>query len=126
MLHRTLLIMIVLLGTLPVQTATAASNQSIEHIVFVWLKQPGNTTAQDTVIKASQVLKTIPGVISLKSGRAVPSQRKIVDSSFDVSLIISLANQAALDAYLAHPTHKKLLSETMLPLIDRIRVYDVR
>ncbi|NOR19745.1 MAG: Dabb family protein, partial [Xanthomonadales bacterium] len=32
----------------------------------------------------------------------------------------------ALDAYLVHPTHRKLLKEIMQPLVDRIRVYDVR
>jgi len=127
MLQRCLLAIIVsVLCTFQFQTTAAASNETIEHIVIIWLKQPGNTHAQDTVIKASQALKTIPGVISLRSGKAVPSQRNIVDSSFDVSLIIRLTNKAALDAYLVHPTHKKLLEEIMKPLVDRIRVYDVR
>ena len=127
MLQRYLLTMIVaVLCTFQIQATAAASSETIEHIVIIWLKQPGNTQAQDTVIKASQALKTIPGVISLRSGKAVPSQRTIVDSSYDVALIISLINQAALDAYLVHPTHRKLLEEIMKPLVDRIRVYDVR
>ena len=127
MLQRYLLTIIVtVLCAFQIQITAAASNETIEHIVIIWLKQPGNTSAQDTVIKSSQALKSIPGVISLRSGRAVPSQRKIVDSSFDVALIISLTNKAALDAYLVHPTHKKLLEEIMKPLVDRIRVYDVR
>ena len=127
MLQRYLLTIIVtVLCAFQIQASAAASNETIEHIVIIWLKQPGNTSAQDTVIKSSQTLKTIPGVISLRSGRAVPSQRTIVDSSYDVALIISLTNKAALDAYLVHPTHKKLLEEIMKPLVDRIRVYDVR
>ena len=127
MLQRYLLTMVVaVLCTFQIQATAAVSSETIEHIVIIWLKQPGNTQAQDTVIKASQALKTIPGVISLRSGKAVPSQRTIVDSSYDVALIISLINQAALDAYLVHPTHRKLLEEIMKPLVDRIRVYDVR
>jgi hypothetical protein len=127
MLQRYLLTIIIsVLCVFQIQVTAAASSKTIEHIVIIWLKQPGNTHAQDTVIKASQVLKTIPGVISLRSGKAVPSQRNIVDSSFDVSLIISFINKAALDAYLVHPTHRKLLEEIMKPLVDRIRVYDVR
>ncbi len=126
MLHRYLLaLVIVALCACQTQT-TATTDQTIEHIVFIWLKEPGNTQAQDRIIKASQTLTTIPGMISLKSGRAVPSQRKIVDSSYDVALIFSFTNKAALDAYLAHPEHKKLLQETMLPLVDRIKVYDVK
>ncbi len=127
MLQRCLLTIIVgVLCVFQIQASATASNETIEHIVIIWLKQPGNTHAQDTVIKASQALKIIPGVISLRSGKAVPSQRDIVDSSYDVALIISLTNKAALDAYLVHPTHRKLLKEIMTPLVDRIRVYDVR
>jgi len=127
MLQRYLLTLVfAVICTLQVQSAAAASNQAIEHIVIIWLKQPGLTDAQDTIIKASQALKTIPGVMALKSGKAVPSQREIVDSSFDVALIVSFADQAALDAYLTHPLHLQLLEETIKPLVDRFRVYDLK
>jgi hypothetical protein len=127
MLQRCLLTLVItVLLALQIQSAAAASDQAVEHIVIIWLKQPGNTNAQDTVIKASQALKTIPGVVALKSGKAVPSPRKIVDSSFDVALIISFIDQAAFDAYLTHPVHLQLLEEFMKPLVDRIRVYDLK
>jgi len=127
MLQRCLLTLVIaVLLALQVQSAAAAANQTIEHIVIIWLKQPGIEDAQDTIIKASQALKTIPGVLALKSGKAVPSPRNIVDSSFDVALIISFIDQAALDAYLTHPVHLQLLEETMKPLVDRIRVYDLK
>ena len=120
-----LTVFIAALLVLQIQPAAAATG-SIEHIVFVWLKQPGNSYAQDTIIKASQALKTIPGVIALRTGKAVPSQRRIVDSSFDVALIITLIDQAALDAYLVHPLHRRVVDEIMIPLVNRIRVYDLR
>lgn len=127
MLQRYLLTLVfAVICTLQVQPTAAASSQTIEHIVIIWLKQPGNTDAQNTIIKASQALKTIPGVMALKSGKAVPSQRTVVDSSFDVALIISFADQAALDAYLTHPLHLQLLEETIKPLVDRFRVYDLK
>jgi hypothetical protein len=127
MLQRHLLtLVIVVLFALQVQPAAAASNQAIEHIVIIWLKEPGLIDAQNTIIKASQALKTIPGVLAFKSGKAVPSQRTIVDSSFDVAFIISFIDQAALDAYLIHPLHLQLMEETVKPLVDRIRVYDLK
>jgi hypothetical protein len=127
MLQRHLLTLVfAVICTLQLQPTAAASSQTIEHIVIIWLKQPGNTDAQNTIIKASQALKTIPGVMALKSGKAVPSQRIVVDSSFDVALIISFADQAALDAYLTHPLHLRLLEETIKPLVDRFRVYDLK
>ena len=127
MLQRYLLTLVfAVICTLQVQSAAAVSNQAIEHIVIIWLKQPGLTDAQDTIIKASQALKTIPGVIALKTGKAVPSQREVVDSSFDVALVISFIDRAALDAYLTHPLHLQLLEETIKPLVDRFRVYDLK
>ena len=127
MLQRYLLTLaIAVLFALQIQSTAAASNQAIEHIVIIWLKQPGLGDVQNTIIKASQALKAIPGVMALRSGKAVPSQREIVDSSFDVALVISFIDQAALDAYLTHPVHLKLLEETMKPLVDRFRVYDLK
>jgi hypothetical protein len=49
-----------------------------------------------------------------------------VDGSYDVGLIVSLADQAALDDYLAHPLHVQLVNETLKPLVKRIQVYDMR
>ncbi len=127
MMHRTLLpLFIAALLVFQIQPVTAASNQTIEHIVIIWLKQPGNVNAQDKIIKASQELKAIPGVITLRSGKMVPSQRKVVDSSYDIALIVSFINRAALDAYLVHPVHVNLLEKTMKPLIKKIKVYDLK
>ncbi len=99
---------------------------TLEHIVIVWLKEPGNHIARERIIEASEVLTAIPGVVALKSGRVVASERPIVDSSFDVALIITLENEQALQAYLTHPLHLTLVEETLKPLVERIQVYDFR
>ncbi len=101
-------------------------SRPLEHIVIVWLKEPGKLAARERIIEASEVLTAIPGVVSLKSGRVVASERPIVDSSFDVALIITLENESALQAYLTHPLHVTLVEETLKPLVERIQVYDFR
>jgi hypothetical protein len=106
--------------------AANGDGQPLEHIVIVWLKEPGNRAAQNRIIEASEVLTAIPGVVSLKSGTVVTSDRPIVDSSFDVALIITLADEAAMQAYLSHPLHVTLVEETLKPLVERIQVYDFR
>ena len=98
----------------------------LAHVVIVWLKEPGNRAAQNRIIAASQVLKEIPGVLSLTAGTVIASERPIVDSSFDVALVISLTDRAALDRYLTHPLHVQLVEVTLKPLVDRILVYDFR
>ena len=116
-----LLLAVILLGCAGTGLQPA---RTLEHIVVVWLKEPGNPGHRQTIIEASEVLRTIPGVRSLKSGTVIPSERAIVDSNFDVALIVSFADQAALDAYLVHPVHVKLVNETLKPLVAKIRVFD--
>jgi hypothetical protein len=96
----------------------------VEHIVFVWLQEPGNEAHRTRIISESQVLREIPGVTGLRAGMMLPSQRAIVDSSFDVALIVSLQDAAAMADYLSHPLHVRLVEETLKPLVATIRVYD--
>jgi len=104
----------------PLQGAADA----VEHIVIVWLQEPGNAAQRARVIRESQVLREIPGVTGLRAGDMLPSQRSIVDSSFDVALIVSLQDPAAMAGYLFHPIHVKLVEETLKPLVKKIQVYD--
>jgi hypothetical protein len=96
----------------------------VEHVVVVWLKSPGNTEHRRRIIDESEVLRRIPGVIDLRVGEMIPSERSIVDSTFDVALIVSFIDRAALDTYLAHPVHVELVGKTLKPLVERIRVFD--
>ncbi len=98
--------------------------RTLEHVVVVWLKEPGNATHRQTVLDASEVLRTIPGVRSLRSGTVIASERAIVDSSFDVALLVSFTDRADMDAYLVHPLHVQLVNETLKPLVAKIRVFD--
>jgi hypothetical protein len=97
---------------------------AVEHIVILWLQDPGNAAHRARIISESQVLREIPGVTQLRTGGMLPSQRAIVDSSFDVALIVSLRDAAAMVDYLAHPIHVKLVGETLKPLVKKIQVYD--
>jgi hypothetical protein len=54
----------------------------------------------------------------------LPGKRAIVDSSFDVALIVSLRDAAAMAEYLSHPVHLQLVEETLKPLVKKIQVYD--
>lgn len=107
----------------PVIPALAAAD-AIEHIVIVWLQEPGNAEQRARVVSESQALRGIPGVTGLRAGNMLPSQRALVDSSFDVALIVSLRDAAAMAGYLSHPLHVKLVEETLKPLVKKIQVYD--
>ena len=63
----------------------------VTHVELMWFKVPGDQAARAKVIEASRTFTTIPGVVSVTSGTALPSTRPIVDSSYDVALVITFA-----------------------------------
>lgn len=98
----------------------------VVHVVLVWLKEAGNTAQRQQIITASKQLKDIPGVLDLRVGEVIPSDRSVVDSSYDVALTLRFANDAALQAYLIHPVHKRTVKEVFMPIMDKFRVMDFR
>ena len=107
-------------STLP---GTTAANR-VNHIVLCWLKEPGNIAHRKKIIEVSESFRKIPKVLEVKVGQVVPSDRKIVDDSFDVGIYISLANTEDMNAYLNHPLHTKAVEEVLRPLAKKIVVYD--
>lgn len=100
-------------------------SQSVTHVVLFWMKDPQDAAARKRLIDATESLRQIPGVKHLTYGKAVPSTRPVVDSSFDIGLVITFPNQAALDAYATHPIHVKAAQEVLLPLTKKVQVYDI-
>lgn len=93
----------------------------VEHIVLVWLKRPGNTAARATLIATARMFQAeIKEIQHLSVGPAVPSERPIVDDSFDVGFVMRFASKAAMDTYEKHPVHQKAVKETLLPLAKKV------
>ncbi len=97
----------------------------VTHVVVFWLKNPGNTADRETITRASLGLGEIPGVLEVTTGTPVPSDRPVVDDSFDVALTIVFRDEAALRAYDGHPRHEALRA-AIKPLVERLVVYDYR
>lgn len=96
----------------------------MEHVVVVWLKRPGNAADRQAVLDVSRQLREIPGLLSLDAGVCLPSDRPIVDSSFDVAVRMRFASKAAMQAYIIHPLHQRAVKETLTPLAAKVRVFD--
>ena len=96
----------------------------VNHIVLCWLKEPGNIAHREKIIEVSKSFRTIPRVLQVRVGQVIPSDRKIVDDSFDVGVCISFDNAEDMNTYLDHPLHTKAAKEVLRPLADRIVVYD--
>jgi hypothetical protein len=108
------------------QTAGKGSARSgvINHVVVFWLKEPGNAGGRQKLIDASRELASLPGLLSVKVGTMVPSERSTVDSTYDVAIVMSFKNRQALADYIVHPKHRKAVEEVIKPIVSKILVYD--
>ena len=103
-----------------------AKSGKVEHIVLAWLKNPGNAADRAKLIAAAKSLKAeIKEVKTLDVGLAVPSDRPVVDSSFDVGLVMSFDSKADLDSYEKNPVHVKAVTDVLKPLTKKLQVYDI-
>ena len=103
-----------------------AHDHVLHHVVLCWLKEPGNARHRHQIIEVSKSFRKIPWVLEVRAGQVVSSDREIVDDSFDVAILVVVPDQKHLAEYLAHPVHQKAKSEILLPLVDRIVVYDFK
>ncbi len=112
------------ISTTPTKTEHVTT-QSINHVVLVWFKQ-GTTKADiDEVIQETNKLPAlIPQVKAMSLGRAIASDRKIVDDSFDLGIHLTFANQQDMQAYLSDPKHIAFINKFVKPRLEKLLVYD--
>ncbi len=116
-------LMVCLVGCSSTLPRTTAADR-VNHIVLCWLKEPCNIAHRKKIIEASESFRKIPKVLEVRVGQVVPSDRKIVDDSFDVGISISFPNTGDMNAYLNHPVHTNAVEEVLRPLAKKIVVYD--
>jgi hypothetical protein len=105
--------------------APPAAKGSVDHVVLMWQKRPGNTADREKLAAACSDLRVIPGIKFLDAGTALASDRPIVDDSFDLGMTVRFDSVAALRAYETNPLHVKKKTEVLLPLTKKILVYDI-
>ena len=100
------------------------AERPIKHVVVLWLKKPGDKDGRKALVDGKEALLTIPGVVNVAVGECMTSDRKVVDSSYDVAMVVTLQDEAALKAYGPHPVHQKLLADVIKPNVEKYVVYD--
>jgi hypothetical protein len=106
------------------QVSCFGKQEIIQHVVVFWLKDHGNVNDREHLIQTAKELAKLPGVLGVKAGMVLPSERSTVDSSYDVAMVFSFESKQALADYLVHPRHRKAVDEIIKPLVSRILVYD--
>jgi len=100
------------------------SNKGVVHTVFLWLKTSGDVQHRLQLLNATARLRAIPGVLDIRYGETIASDRDIVDDSFDVGIYFYFSDVAAMNRYLVHPVHQTVIEQDIKPIVDRIVVHD--
>ncbi|MGI2325775.1 MULTISPECIES: Dabb family protein [Methylococcus] len=104
----------------------AADGGRVQHVVIVWLKDHGSQAARQQYIENSRRLGHLPMVLSYQVGTVLAGDRAVVDGSYDVGIVATFENEQALQDYLAHPEHRKVIEESLKPLVEKAVVYDFK
>ena len=111
------------------ETKRAAASEeygAYVHSVYVWLANPENEEERiefETAMK--NFINDLPYAQLFHFGRVIPSERAVVDSSYDYSFIVVFNSEEDMKQYEIDPAHLNFLSETK-SLIERIRIFDSR
>ena len=118
-------IALVCLACITALSCHATAAPQVTHVVICWLKTPGDESARQRIVDESEKFRAIPGVVSVNAGRPIPSTRPVVDSSYDVGLVITFKDESALRAYETNPVHVKARDEVLRPLVGKLLIYDI-
>ena len=80
--------------------------------------------ADELIAGVHRYLKDIPGILHFHVGRMVPSQREVVDRSYQVALNLVFAGKQAQDDYQAHPRHVEFVDTVFKRVCRKVAVYD--
>lgn len=94
------------------------------HVVIFWTDPKKPQAVDDLIQGALKWLKPIPGITHFHIGRMVPSQRPVVDSSYQVALNIVFESKKAQDNYQVHPMHVEFVEKAFKPNCAKCVVYD--
>ncbi len=97
----------------------------ITHIVFFWLDETADEQERESFRDdCHSLLGTIETVKSLRVGVPADTQGDIVDSTYDVALIVDFDDLAGCDTYQNHPKHTEFV-EKHVKYFKKCVVYDV-
>jgi hypothetical protein len=97
--------------------------QNFTHHVFFWLKKPVTGAVNTKFENALKELVTVETIVEFHLGIPAKTNREVIDSSYDYSLLVTFKNKKGHDIYQTHPTHLKFIDDYG-DLWERVLVYD--
>jgi len=124
LIHLVIVVLTVSISLASNAASAEFSDRGVVHTVFLWLKDSGNLKHRQLLLLATDRLRDIPGVVDIRFGEMIESNRDIVDDSFDIGIYFYFNDVAAMSRYLVHPQHRTIVEQDIKPLVERIVVHD--
>ena len=105
------------------QTAPPVS-PTVTRVVLIWLKHPDRSADRAQLSRAAHSLRMIPGVLRVQTGRTVPRLPSGADRSFDLGVMITFRDRAALQRYEKDPRHLEAMRRYLQSLVRRYEIYN--
>ncbi len=97
---------------------------TVQHIVLLWLKPDIAERKKQEIIEGTNALIEINQVKRVTIGHSIPSDRNIVDDSFDLGVLFEFETVDAMKNYTKDPLHKAFVEKSIKGNIEKIIVYD--
>ena len=94
------------------------------HVVIFWVRPEVSDATAQLVAGAEKYLRSIPGLLSFHVGKMSPSERSVVDQSYQVALNLQFASKADEHAYQIHPQHIEFVEKVFKPNCEKAVIYD--
>lgn len=115
--------MLVLGASVPLQAFAAPKKGNFVHHVFFWLKDAESEEAQQKLLKGLKELSKIDVIQKAHIGRPANTDRDVIDSSYQYSLLLFFKNDEDQEIYQKHPDHLAFIDEYG-DLWSKVQVYD--
>ena len=103
---------------------SAGTRGEVHHVVIFWLKQPRNERHLAQLTRASEKFRALPGVVRVETGRGLPVRRIGIEQPFDLCVIFTFENRAALKRFETDSQHLAAVKSVLQPLVKRYAVYN--
>ena len=126
-MHTILTLILLTTLTLPALAQQSDSAEQSEgafvHTVYFWMNNPDNEAERQKLHEGLKMIKEIEHIQQGYIGVPAPTEREVIDSSYDFAITFIFEDMEAEQAYQTHPTHLKFV-EDYSHLWDRVVVYD--
>lgn len=97
----------------------------VTHVVLMWLKHPERAEDRVRLIHAARSLRMMPGVLRVQTGRTIPPLGPHAHLDFDLGVVVTFRDRAALLRYEKDPRHPAAMRRYLEPLVRRYEIYNL-